>query len=62
MEFGNFKLINITSRYKLIVSWMDIIFKKRMEVTFYNNIQIKPQFNFLKVVKKFKFIYNESEK
>ena len=53
MEFGNFKLINITSRYKLIVSWMDIIFKKRMEVTFYNNIQIKPQFNFLKVVKKF---------
>ena len=33
---------------------MDIIFKKRMEVTFYNNIQIKPQFNFLKVVKKFK--------
>ena len=41
---------------------MDIIFKKRMEVTFYNNVQIKPQFNFLKVVKIFNFIYNESEK
>ena len=62
MEFGNFKLINITSRHKLILSWMDIIFKKRMEVTFYNNVQIKPQFNFLKVVKIFNFIYNESEK
>lgn len=40
---------------------MHIIFKKRMEVIFYDNVQIKPQFDLLNVVKKCKFIYNESE-